>query len=135
MPEPSEDDPINPARPDVEGSVDEITGAADLKDAPWEIGDATGHAHTFGDKEPVAAESGDDLVGRARPSRTTAIVVVALVLAVLSTYALLRSAGEAGYQSCVAKATSQYGPGGGTEEGLVTFARKRELSRCSNSPF
>jgi hypothetical protein len=59
-------------------------------------------------------------------------LIVAIILAVLCTYALLRIAGEQRYQSCLQALDTR--SGGGTDP-LSRLVRVQGVRRCSNSPF
>jgi hypothetical protein len=90
-------------------------------------------------EQPAAYdESVDD--ADARPARTggrpsapaLAAIALAVVLACLITYSLLRIAGEEHYQSCVAGINGRYGT---ASDPLTRLARVNGVKACSNSPF
>jgi hypothetical protein len=104
---------------------------------------ATEHPPAGGDEEERTEEPiGDSSEGQAEEAGSGSVfaeraralwpLIVAIILAVLCTYALLRIAGEQRYQSCLQALDTR--SGGGTDA-LSRLVRVQGVKRCSNSPF
>jgi hypothetical protein len=86
--------------------------------------------------EPDVRDQQED-DGGARPGRRLsapawAAIALAVVLAGLITYSLLRIAGEEHFQSCVAAVNGRYGT---ASDPLTRLARVNGVNACSRSPF
>jgi hypothetical protein len=60
------------------------------------------------------------------------VVALAVVLALLITYSVVRIAGEQRYQSCIAAVDARYGS---STDNLTRLARQGSVNKCSHSPF
>lgn len=98
-------------------------------DAPAEDETAVSEPDAEADQEETEDE---EPKRRSRPFAAPVVVWIALVLFALTTFALIRIAGEERYQSCVTAAQARVGTG---SDGLSRLARVRAVQSCSHSPF
>ncbi len=82
--------------------------------------------------DPRNDDDWDDTPGRRRWALPVWVVALGVVLALISTFALIRIAGEQHYQSCVTAVNARYGT---ASDPLTRIARSRTIDRCSRSPF
>ena len=96
----------------------------------------TSEADKTTETQPDAYDDGDAQTARGPGRRLSApawaAIALAVVVAGLITYSLLRIAGEEHYQSCVAAVNGRYGT---ASDPLTRLARVNGVNACSRSPF
>jgi hypothetical protein len=123
-------DPDRVGTDEAQVDAPEHTGGAEADDQ--ETTETVDAGEGRGDDELEAESEEEEQPGQRGRWAAPVAVWIAIILAGLAVFGLLRIAGEQRYQSCVAAASAR---SQGATDTLTRFARLRSIQRCSHSPF